>query len=241
VIRYAMVTVVSVWLGSLPIRFMPRLSFNSATLKITSPLAIATLWALGLVTPSVAQTPSQPSTPVPSPISTPPASPTSTPPAEQPNVVQPTGPAPTILSTTGGQKLMGEASSAVSSQNYTVAVQKLQQAREVFNQLSNFYQELAGGFSGVDNRVADAHRKKALESAQLRDQASYQLALVHRAQNKPELAIPLLVQIIRSQQPTRDLGQKSYQQLYELGFVDSPYPTAGSPTPTPTPKEKKKR
>jgi hypothetical protein len=40
-----------------------------------------------------------------------------------------------ILSTQGGQRLMQEASSAVSSQNYPVAVQKLQEAREVFNQL----------------------------------------------------------------------------------------------------------
>ena len=53
----------------------------------------------------------------------------------------------------------------------------------------------------------------------MRDSATYQLALVHRAQDQPELAVPLLVQIIRSQNPTTDLGKKSYQQLYELGFV----------------------
>ena len=60
----------------------------------------------------------------------------------------------------------------------------------------------------------------------MRDEATYRLALVHRAQNKPELAVPLLIQIIRSQQPTRDLGKKAYQQLLELGFVDSPFPLA---------------
>lgn len=57
----------------------------------------------------------------------------------------------------------------------------------------------------------------------MRDQATYQLALVYRAQNQPGLAVPLLVEIIRSQQPTRELGQKAYQQLLELGFVDVPY------------------
>ena len=57
----------------------------------------------------------------------------------------------------------------------------------------------------------------------MRDAATYQLALVHRAQDQPELAVPLLVQIIRSQNPTTDLGKKSYQQLYELGFVDVPF------------------
>lgn len=139
-----------------------------------------------------------------------------------------------LLSMQGGQRLMSEASSAVSSQNYTLAAKKLQEAREVFNQLSNFYQELANSFSGIDNRIADGQRQKALQAAQLRDDATYQLALVHRAENQPELAVPLLVQIIRSQNPTRDLGKKAYQQLFELGFVDSPYPKAGSQLTPPT-------
>lgn len=135
-----------------------------------------------------------------------------------------------ILSMQGGQRLMDEAGNAVSVQDYDSAAQKLQEARQVFNQLSNFYQQLGTSFAGIDNRIADSLRQKALETAQMRDQATYQLALVHRAQNKPELAVPLLIQIIGSQQPTRDLGQKAYQQLFELGFVDSPYPKAGGST-----------
>lgn len=129
-----------------------------------------------------------------------------------------------LLSIQGGQRLMSEAQSAVSAQNYDLAAVKLREARQVFNQLSNFYQGLASSFSGIDNRIADAQRLQALETAQMRDQATYQLALVHRAQNQPDLAVPLLVQIIQSQQPTRDLGQRAYQQLLELGFVDSAYP-----------------
>lgn len=153
-----------------------------------------------------------------------------------PNVVSPTSQETGILSLQGGTKLMQEANSAVSSQNYPLALKKFQEARQVFNQLSNFYQELAGSFSGIDNRIADGHRRKALETAEMRDNSTYQLALVHRAQNQSELAVPLLVQIIRSQQPTRDLGKKAYQQLFELGFVDSPFPRprADSATPSPT-------
>ncbi len=129
-----------------------------------------------------------------------------------------------LLSLRGGERLMDEASDAVAQQDYALAVQKLQEARQVYNQLSNFYQQLAGSFSGIDNRIADSQRQLALETAQMRDQATYQLALVHRAQNQPDLAVPLLIQIIQSQQPTRDLGQRAYRQLFELGFVDSPYP-----------------
>lgn len=145
-----------------------------------------------------------------------------------PNVLRPVTQDNSLLSVSGGQRLMTEANGAVSSQNYTLAANKLQEARQIFNQVSNFYQELATSFSGIDNRLADSQRKKALDTAQMRDDATYQLALVHRAQNKPELAVPLLVQIIRSQNPTRDLGKKAYQQLFELGFVDTPFPRASN-------------
>lgn len=145
-----------------------------------------------------------------------------------PNVIRPVVTQDnSLLSVVGGQRLMSEANSAVSTQNYTLAANKFQEARQVFNQVSNFYQELASSFSGIDNRLADSQRKKALETAQMRDDATYQLALVHRAQNNSELAVPLLVQIIRSQNPTRDLGKKAYQQLFELGFVDAPFPRSG--------------
>jgi F0F1-type ATP synthase gamma subunit len=132
------------------------------------------------------------------------------------------------LSIAAGDRLMKETAEAISGQNYTLATKKLREARELYNQLSNYYQELNASFSGIDTKVSDSQRKKALETAQKRDEANYQLALVHRAQNQPELAVPLLVQIIKSQNPTRELGKKAYQQLFELGFVDIPYPRQGN-------------
>lgn len=185
-------------------------------LRISGLISLAVLLGVATAKPIHAQTPKVPS----GANQAQPIDPTN------PNVVAPTGQSGGLLSLQGGQRLMDDANRAVSAQNYTLAVKKLQDARQVYNQLSNFYQELASSFSGVDNRVADSQRKKALETAQMRDQATYQLALVHRAQNQPELAVPLLVQIIRSQQPTRDLGKKAYQQLLELGFVDVQYPRA---------------
>lgn len=139
-----------------------------------------------------------------------------------------------VFSIPGGERLIAEAMSAVEKQNYDLAVTKLQDARQVYNQLSNFYQELTSSFSGIDNRISDSHRQKALQSAQLRDKATYQLAVVYRAKNQPELAVPLLVQLIRSQQPTRDLGQQAYQQLYELGFVDVAFSRNPNPSTTST-------
>ncbi|MDH6060718.1 hypothetical protein NWP17_09735 [Chrysosporum bergii ANA360D] len=145
-----------------------------------------------------------------------------------PNILRPTTKNNSILSMEGGQRLMQEADEAIGAQNYSLAAKKLQDARLVYNQLSNFYQELNASFAGIDTKVSDSQRQKALETAQKRDEATYQLALVHRAQNQPELAVPLLVQIIKSQNPTRDLGKKAYQQLFELGFVDAPFPRQGT-------------
>jgi thioredoxin-like negative regulator of GroEL len=122
---------------------------------------------------------------------------------------------------------MQQAQEAINKENYAGAVDKLQQARRVFNQLSNFHLQLATSFSGIDTKIVESQRRSALANGQLRDEATYQLALVHRAENKPELAVPLLIQVIQSQNPTSELGRKSYQQLYELGFVDTPF----SPTP----------
>jgi hypothetical protein len=142
------------------------------------------------------------------------------------DVVSPSLPAGGVYTIAGGQKLISEAASAVSAQNYTLAAKKLLDAR---------YQGLSSTFLGIDNQASESARRKALESAQLRDQSTYQLALVYRANNQPELAIPLLVEIIRSQSPTRPLGQQSYQQLLELGFVDVAYPRAGTTPPAAAP------
>ena len=151
-----------------------------------------------------------------------------------PNEIRPLSLDSSFLSVQGGKRLIEEADVAISQENYAEAEKKLQEARQVFNQLSNFYQQLATSFSGVDNRIADSLRNLARETAQMRDTATYQLALLHRARNQPELAVPLLVQIIRSQAPTRDLGKKAYQQLLELGFVTDPFPRVGGGDPEPT-------
>ncbi|MEM8781176.1 MAG: hypothetical protein AAGF26_20455, partial [Cyanobacteria bacterium P01_G01_bin.49] len=147
-----------------------------------------------------------------------------------PSNLRPLTQADSLLSLQGGEKLMNEASEAIGQENYEVAVTKLQQARKIFNQLSNFYLQLANSFSGIDTKVYDEQRSNALATGQMRDSATYQLALVHRAKDQPELAVPLLIQIIRSQNPTTDLGKKSYQQLYELGFVDVPFSEQGTPS-----------
>jgi hypothetical protein len=120
-------------------------------------------------------------------------------------------------------QLTAEATEAIAAQSYETAITKLNESRELYNQLSLFYQELAEMFFGIDTRQNRSNRDLAIETAQKRDEATFQLALIHRTQNAPEQAIPLFIEVLRSQQPTRDLGERAYQQLFEMGFVEAPY------------------
>lgn len=149
------------------------------------------------------------------------------PPAEAPGATRTVQQSNSAIGIASGQALMSEAEGAIAQQNYSLASEKLVSARKALNDVSTYYQNLAGVFLGVDSRVNTDLRDLALSSAQVRDQATYQLAVVYRAQGRPELAIPLLVEVVQSQQPTRELGQQAYQQLYELGFVGVAYSAPG--------------
>jgi hypothetical protein len=129
-----------------------------------------------------------------------------------------------ILSTSGLSRLMLDADTAVSMGDNRGAIAKLQEARQLANELSGFYQQLTSSFSGIDDTIYQTHRTNALDTAQVRDEATYQLALLFRASEAPELAVPLLMEVVTSQSPTRDLGKQAYRQLFELGFVDENYP-----------------
>jgi thioredoxin-like negative regulator of GroEL len=126
------------------------------------------------------------------------------------------------LSLQRAETLMKQAKDATEARNYDRAIQLLQDAFDAFNARSNYHQALSRTFAGIDNRIADSQREAARVTAQSRDEAAYELAIVYRAANRPEDAVSQLVQVVSSQGPTRDLGRKAYQQLFEIGFVDTP-------------------
>ena len=136
------------------------------------------------------------------------------------------------LGIAAGEALMAEAEAAIDAQNYDLAISKLQTARESLNQTSVSYQDIAAAFTGIDADISGTLRTSALDAAQMRDQATLRQALIYRAQGQPELAVPLLVEIVQSQGPARDLGLDAYRQLFELGFVSRPYRRTGSEDPS---------
>ncbi|MGK7909395.1 MAG: hypothetical protein AB4040_19470 [Synechococcus sp.] len=127
------------------------------------------------------------------------------------------------LSLLRAEELLAQSRSAIAAQNFDQAIGLLEEAFNAFNLRSNYYQELSKSFAGIDNRISDSLRNAARAAAQSRDETSFELAVVYRAAGRPEDAVAQLIQVISSQNPTRDLGQRAYNQLYELGFVETPY------------------
>ena len=46
---------------------------------------------------------------------------------------------------------------------------------------------------------------------------------LYKRKNQPEVSVPLLVEIIRLMTPVSPEGKSAYNELVELGFVETPY------------------
>ncbi|MEM9803872.1 MAG: hypothetical protein AAF959_01215 [Cyanobacteria bacterium P01_D01_bin.56] len=136
------------------------------------------------------------------------------------------------LGIAAGEGLLAEAEVAIDSQNYDLAIRKLQEAREILNETSTSYQSIGAAFTGIDSEISSSLRDNARDAAQMRDQATLRQALIYRAQGQASLSVPLLIEIVQSQGPARDLGLDAYRQLFELGFVSRPYRRTGSEDPS---------
>lgn len=115
------------------------------------------------------------------------------------------------------------------------AAGKLTQAKEDYDQarlgaqnLSRFYRNLSGAFRGLDARIPREMDQKGREALELQAAIDLRLAALLRRMNQPQVAVPLLVEVIQIMTPATPQGQKAYQGLLELGFVTTPYAAAGA-------------
>jgi hypothetical protein len=102
------------------------------------------------------------------------------------------------------------------------------QARDLTRRLLGFYRDLSGSFRGLDARIPREMDQNGREALTLLAQANLRLAAVFRRQNQPEVAVPLLVEVVKVMTPTSEEGRRAYQTLVEIGFATIPY-TAGQP------------
>ena len=107
--------------------------------------------------------------------------------------------------------------------NFDDAKSSYDKARDLSRQLASFYRDLNGAFKGIDARIPEEMKDKGRESIKIWADSNARLASLYKRMNQPEVAVPLLVEIIRIMSPTSAKGKKAYKDLLQLGFVETPY------------------
>lgn len=121
------------------------------------------------------------------------------------------------------QSLLARGDAAAARGDLTEARRLFDDARDASRRLLGFYRDLSGAFRGLDARIPREMDAKGRETLDQLAQANLRLAALFRRQGQPEVAVPLLVEVVRTLTPTTDFGRQAYQQLIEIGFVTTPY------------------
>ncbi len=124
------------------------------------------------------------------------------------------------------KKLLERGDQAVARGDLAEARLHYDKARNVSKKLLSFYRDLGGSFRGLDARIPREMDAKGRRVLNLLAEVNLRLAALFRRQNQPEIAVPILVEVVRLVTPAQQAGQRAYQSLFELGFVDTPYAAA---------------
>ena len=96
-------------------------------------------------------------------------------------------------------------------------------ARDLATNLASFYSDLNKVFKGVDARIPIEMRKKGKASLQILAECNGRLASLYIKIEKPDVAVPLLIENIRILSIKSPAGKEAYKTLRQLGFVDTDY------------------
>jgi len=96
-------------------------------------------------------------------------------------------------------------------------------ARQLATQLASFYSDLNKAFIGVDARVPTEMKKKGRAALQILAESNKRLASLYIKNEKPDVAVPLLIETIRIMSPNSLEGKEAYKTLMQLGFVETSY------------------
>ena len=96
-------------------------------------------------------------------------------------------------------------------------------ARKLAKQLASFYADLNTAFKGSDARIPNEMQRKGKEILQILAESNERLASMYIKTEKPEVAVPLLVETIRIMSPNSPEGKEAYERLIQLGFVETKY------------------
>ena len=96
-------------------------------------------------------------------------------------------------------------------------------ARKLAKQLASFYSDLNTSFKGIDARIPNEMQRKGKQTLQILAESNHRLASLYIKTEKPEVAVPLLVETIRIMSPNSPEGKEAYERLIQLGFVETKY------------------
>ena len=96
-------------------------------------------------------------------------------------------------------------------------------ARKLAKQLASFYSDLNSSFKGIDARIPKEMQRKGKQTLQILAESNERLASLYIKTEKPEDAVPLLVETIRIMSPNSLQGKEAYERLIQLGFVETKY------------------
>ena len=135
-----------------------------------------------------------------------------------------------VLTTNGGnlsianvKYYLSQGDLFIKNGNFNKAKDSYLDARKLAKQLASFYADLNTAFKGVDARIPNEMQKKGKETLQILAESNERLASLYVKNKKPEVAVPLLIEIIRILSPSSPEGKEAYKTLIELGFVETTY------------------
>ena len=127
------------------------------------------------------------------------------------------------LSISNVQFYINQGDEFIKNGNFEKAKESYLDARKLSKQLATFYSDLNTAFIGVDARIPIEMQRKGKEILQILAESNERLATVYIKNEKPDVAVPLLVETIRIMSPNSTEGKKAYERLLKLGFVETKY------------------
>ena len=127
------------------------------------------------------------------------------------------------LSISDVQDYLTKGDNLVKNGDFEKAKQTYDKARNLARQLAGFYRDLNASFKGLDARIPLEMDQKGRKSIKVWAQSNSRLASLYKRKKQPEVAVPLLVEIIRLMTPNSPEGKEAYKNLLQLGFVDTIY------------------
>ena len=121
------------------------------------------------------------------------------------------------------QNFLDSGDEFVKDGSYDEAKEAYDKARNLAKQLSGFYRDLNGSYRGLDARIPREMEIKGRQTLKIWAESNAKLAQLYKSKNQPEVAVPLLVEIIKLMSASSPEGKSAYNDLIELGFVETQY------------------